>query len=209
LPAGLTYVSDNGAGAYISGTGVWTVGTIAFPGTATLEITALVTTAALPSANNIATITASDQYDPVPANNTDNQLVTPQQADLAITKTVNNATPNVGDNVTFTITVTNNGPDAATGVQVTDQLPAGLTYVSDNGAGAYISGTGVWTVGTIAFPGTATLEITALVTTAALPSANNIATITASDQYDPVPANDTATQLCDAAAGGPCDYQDG
>ena len=41
---------------------------------------------------------------------------TPQQADLAVTKTVSNPTPNVGDTITFTVTLTNTGPDAATGV---------------------------------------------------------------------------------------------
>jgi uncharacterized repeat protein (TIGR01451 family) len=196
LPAGLTYVSSvPSQGTYTAGTGVWETLSIANAGTATLEITATVTEAILPGATNTATITESDQYDPTPGNNTDSQDVTPQQADLAITKTVDNATPNVGDNVTFTITVTNNGPDAATGVEVTDQLPTGLTYVSDNGAGAYINGTGVWTVGTIAFPGTTTLEITVLVTENALPSADNIAAITASDQFDPENDNNEDNQL--------------
>ena len=33
----------------------------------------------------------------------------------------------VGDTVTFTVQARNNGPNAATGVVVTDLLPAGLT----------------------------------------------------------------------------------
>ncbi|NJN76168.1 MAG: DUF11 domain-containing protein, partial [Synechococcaceae cyanobacterium RL_1_2] len=69
-------------------------------------------------------------------------------ADLSLTKTVDNASPNVGDNVVYTVTVNNTGPSDATNVDVTDQLPAGLTYVSDDSGGAYNSGTGVWTVGT-------------------------------------------------------------
>ncbi len=44
------------------------------------------------------------------------------RSDLMLTKTVNNATPNVGSNVVFTIIVTNNGPGPATGVVVKDQL---------------------------------------------------------------------------------------
>ncbi len=105
-------------------------------------------------------------------------------ADLSLIKTVSNATPDVGANVTFTITVNNAGPSAATGVTVTDQLPSGYTYVSDNGAGAYNSGTGVWTIpGTIANAGSATLTITATV----LPTGTytNVAAVTTSSQTDP------------------------
>ena len=65
---------------------------------------------------NTATITDADQFDPNPANNSASATETPQQADLAVTKTVSDATPNVGDQITFTVTLTNAGPDAATGV---------------------------------------------------------------------------------------------
>lgn len=46
-------------------------------------------------------------------------------SDLQVTKVVNNATPNVGQNVTFTIVARNNGPVNATGVVVNDLLPSG------------------------------------------------------------------------------------
>src|SRR6185436_10558389 len=89
---------------------------------------------------------------------------TPLQADLALTKSVSDATPNVGDVITFTVTLTNNGPDAATGVQVTDVLPPGLSYVSGlRSQGGYDPATGIWTVGTINAGASVTLNILARV----------------------------------------------
>tara|TARA_R110002124_G_scaffold71232_6_gene190937 strand:+ start:4419 stop:7085 length:2667 start_codon:yes stop_codon:yes gene_type:complete len=116
--------------------------------------------------------------------------ITFKKADLAIVKTVSNATPIVGSNVTFTLKVTNNGPSAATGVSVTDLLPSGYTYVSDNGSGAYVSGTGVWTIGNLANSGITTLNIVA--TVKATGSYVNTATVS-STTIDPTPGNNTST----------------
>ncbi len=111
-------------------------------------------------------------------------------ADLSITKTVNNSTPNVGSNVIFTLSVVNNGSSPATGVTANDVLPSGYTYVSDNGSGAYNSTTGVWTIGNLATSATATLQITATVRM----SGNYANTATVSgNQIDPVPGNNTST----------------
>ena len=56
--------------------------------------------------------------------------------------------PFVGSALTYTIGVTNNGPEAATSVTVTDTLPAGLSYVSSSGT--HNSGTVTFNVGTLA-----------------------------------------------------------
>ncbi len=120
-------------------------------------------------------------------------LDTAQQADLSITKSVNPPTPTLGQNATFTVTVTNNGPNPATGVQVTDLLPAGLTYVSDDGGGAYVPGTGAWTVGALAVSGSATLNIVATVDTS--DKVCNLAQITAATPLDPNPVNNSS-QVC-------------
>ncbi len=82
-------------------------------------------------------------------------------ADTQLTKSVAPATAEAGDTVVFTLDVVNNGPDDAPGVAVTDLLPAGFTYLTDNGGGSYASGSGVWTVGTLAPSGTAQLTIDA------------------------------------------------
>ena len=76
--------------------------------------------------------------------------------------------PNVGDTITFTVTLSNNGPDSATNVQVTDLLPAGLTFVSATPSqGTYDPVTGVWAVGTVT-TAPLTLTIEALVAGPAL-----------------------------------------
>ncbi|MGE5834591.1 MAG: DUF11 domain-containing protein, partial [Acidobacteriota bacterium] len=129
-------------------------------------------------------------------NNSATATLTPQPggagADLALTKTVSSATPTVGSNVTFTITLTNNGPVTATTVAVTDFLPAGLTFVSATPSqGTYASATGVWTVGTLASGVSQTLAIVATVIGAS--AMTNIATVTASGQTDPNVGNNTAT----------------
>jgi uncharacterized repeat protein (TIGR01451 family)/fimbrial isopeptide formation D2 family protein len=123
-------------------------------------------------------------------------LDTAQAANLAISKTVSLPAPNVGQNVTFTITVTNNGPNAVAGVVVNDFLPDGLTYVSDDGGGAYVSGTGLWTVGALAVAGSATLNIVATVDVSG--EICNQAAITSGTPLDPNPADNQATACINA-----------
>ncbi|MBK8741020.1 MAG: DUF11 domain-containing protein [Betaproteobacteria bacterium] len=119
-------------------------------------------------------------------------LDTAQRADLALTKSVTPPNPSLGQNVTFTIVVTNNGPNAATGVVVSDSLPAGLTYVSDDAAGAYDTGTGLWTIpGSIANGAAVTLNIVATVDST--DQVCNLAQIALATPLDPIAANNQST----------------
>lgn len=84
-----------------------------------------------------------------------------QQADLSLTKTVNNQNPNNGENITFTLTLSNAGPTQATGVAVKDFMPAGVTYQNHQASqGSFNTQTGIWSVGTVANGGNATLTLT-------------------------------------------------
>ena len=202
LPAGLTYVSSSASqGSYDPVSGQWTVGTVNVGTPQTLAIICTVTRL-LPGPNT-ASISHSDQFDPVTANNSDSASISPLSADLALTKTVSNPRPNVGDTVAFTVNLTNDGPANATSVTVSDLLPAGLTLVgSDPTQGSYDPATGVWTVGTLVSSATVTLTLDALVVSSA--AQTNTATISHSDQFDPNSGNnsDTATetpQLADLA----------
>ena len=117
-------------------------------------------------------------------------------ANLSIQKTVNDAAVNVGDPVTFSITVTNSGPLLdATGVEVTDLLPVGLDFVNAtaNPAAAYDPQTGTWSIGSLAINDVATLSIDANVLIAADDSfVTNTAEITASTPNTSVGSNDSA-----------------
>ncbi|HEX2834333.1 MAG TPA: IPTL-CTERM sorting domain-containing protein [Thermoanaerobaculia bacterium] len=88
------------------------------------------------------------------------------QADLAITKTASDTTPQSGDQVTFTIVVTNNGPDQATGVVVTDDLPSGMSFVSATSTVGSCNAADpvVCTIGTLANGQSATITLTVLIT---------------------------------------------
>jgi uncharacterized repeat protein (TIGR01451 family) len=192
LPAGLTFVSDTASqGSYNSTTGVWTVGSVN-TGTPALTLQSTATGTTLGTKTTLASITAEDQPDTNLNNNQATATVTPQQDDLQITKTVNNPTPNVGQNVTFTITVTNAGPSTATNVIATDLLPAGLTFVSDTTTqGAYNPVTGLWTIGTV---GVLTTPITMnMVVTVSTAGVKVNSTSVTGDQYDGDPSNNQAT----------------
>ncbi|MBD1936322.1 DUF11 domain-containing protein [Microcoleus sp. FACHB-68] len=183
IPAGLTFVSSTPSqGTYDNTTGLWTVGTVANGAAVTLTITATVNTTN--PITNTATISASDQPDPDPTDNTGTVTVPQQQADLSVAKTVDNPSPGVGQNITYTVTLTNTGPANATGVQVTDQIPAGLTFVSATPSqGTYDNTTGLWNVGNVTNGAGATLRITATVNTTN--PITNTAQVSASDQPDP------------------------
>jgi uncharacterized repeat protein (TIGR01451 family) len=59
----------------------------------------------------------------------------------------------IGDQVTFTLTLNNLGPNTADGVHVQDLLPAGYAFVSATPSqGTYTSTTGDWNVGTVNVP---------------------------------------------------------
>ncbi|WP_417353669.1 gliding motility-associated C-terminal domain-containing protein [Flavobacterium alkalisoli] len=204
LPDGYTYNSFTAtAGTYTSATGLWNIGVLNNGQSVSLQVTATIN--ATGDYENIAEVTASDLPDPdsTPANGIDteddysNAVTTPvaTAADLSITKTVNNATPLVGTNITFTVTVSNDGPQDATGVTVTDLLPTGYTFVSSTATiGAYNDVTGLWTVGSIATGSFETLQLTATVNTTG--DYENIVEVTASDLPDPdsTPANGLDTE---------------
>jgi uncharacterized repeat protein (TIGR01451 family) len=207
LPSGYTFVGASATqGSYSSGTGVWTIGGLANGASATLRITATVNASGVYT--NYAQVATSDQPDPdsTPGDNSTTQdddatqPVNPTPvADLSLDKSVDNATPAVGQNVVFTLLASNGGPSAATGVTVSDNLPSGYTFVGASASqGSYSSGTGFWTIGGLANGASATLRITATVNASGVYT--NYAQVATSDQPDPdsTPGDNSTTQDDDA-----------
>jgi uncharacterized repeat protein (TIGR01451 family) len=113
-------------------------------------------------------------------------------ADIIVTKTTNNLMPKVGEIFNFTVTVANNGPLGATGLQIADVLPAALTYQSSTvSQGSYDSGTGIWDIGAHVSDTAATLTITVIGTTSG--SVTNTASVSALNESDPDPTSNSAS----------------
>ncbi len=118
------------------------------------------------------------------------------QVDLALAKRVNNASPKIGDAITFTITLTNQSPSVdATNVVVADVLPAGLTFNSATPSlGSFNSLTGNWTIPTLARNTSVTLLLNVTVTQVGV--ITNTAEVIACDQpdIDSTPNNQISTE---------------
>ena len=124
------------------------------------------------------------------------------RSDLSVGKTVDNEDPKEGDSVVFTIRCWNNGPDDLTGCEVTDLLPAGVTYQSHSTAGTYTPGSGVWDVGPLTASGLGALTIWATVDSGTMgETITNTATVTASDLPDPDTGNDSDSAAVTVGAG--------
>lgn len=105
-------------------------------------------------------------------------------ADIGIIKDASTVTPNYLKDVTFTIKAHNYGPNQATGVVVTDLLPAGLKYISSSVTqGIYNSKTGIWNIGTIQNGNTELLTI--IVQVVKTGNITNTANKTEENEYDP------------------------
>jgi uncharacterized repeat protein (TIGR01451 family) len=104
-------------------------------------------------------------------------------ADLSLNVDADTTTPETSDTVILTYTLVNSGPAAATNVTASAPIPAGLTLITDVGAGMYNTVSGVWTLPTSLASGSiSTLTLTT--TAASIGAANVVTEITASDQTD-------------------------
>ena len=145
---------------------------------------------------NVTTAATGDQTDPSTVGDDLEEAidVVDNTTDLVTVKTLasGDATPDEGDTVTFQIEVTNDGGAQATNVSLTDSLPAGITYTSDNvSQGSYNDATGLFTIGTLNVGQTATLTLTGTVDAGQGGNTiTNVTTAATGDQIDPTTVGD-------------------
>jgi 6-phosphogluconolactonase len=131
----------------------------------------------------------------------------PPVADLTVSKVASPAQVTPGSNLTYTITITNNGPGEALSITISDLLPASLTFISCASTAGGVCG-GTENNRTISFASLAPGSSAAVTIIAKLNESvtkgtviSNTATVTASASFDPNPANNSATAI--ASATGP------
>jgi len=180
-----------------------------------IQVVVDVNPSAAPQVRNTASLSSS--YDSNSVNNVYTTTVNVRSADLQVAKAVDNPNPAEEEWVTFTITVTNQGPNDASAITITDLLPGNLTYQSHStNNGSYDPNNGLWSLGNLPNQARATLTLTASVNSlTAGQTIQNTVTRSASSPYDYNSANDSASvtltvkptilqgYVTDAASGAP------
>lgn len=220
LPATLTgtWTCVGAGGGTCTASGSGNIGdTVNLPagGSVTYTVFATISGSASGTLTNTATVTAPGGVtDPSPGNDsatdTDTVGTVSAVADLAITKTDGVTSVSAGGAATYTITLTNNGPDEVSGATVTDTAPAGMAIggwscaVSIAGSGGTVttacgaaSGNGNISQSVTMKPGAVIVySVPVTIAGSASGSLANTATVTVpGGMVDPTPANNSATDL--------------
>lgn len=204
------------------------IGNLASGATATITVNATVLPGTTGTLTNVASVASTDTSltENITTNNTDTETtaLTPR-IDLRIAKTDSIDPAIAGNALTYTITVTNDGPSTATNVVMSDTLPAGVTFTSGTASqGTVTNNAGVVTgnLGTLAPNASATVTLVVGVNAATRGTITNTSTVQATEtevsttnnsasQDTAINANvDLAITKVDsvdpATAGGPLNY---
>jgi uncharacterized repeat protein (TIGR01451 family) len=214
LPVPMTFVSLSQSGIPLTcnaltpglgGTLTCTAASYPAGGSTTLTLTVHIPsgTSSGTTFSNTATVSQSEASDPNPENNSSLTTLTVSDVDVSVTKT-GPTTVNVGDNISYTLTVSNAGPDVATNVNLNDTLPPNTTFVSltpNNAAAAAAScstppdgGTGTVTCTFDSLASGASANFTLVVRAGNTTSVTNTATVT-TDSFDRDQSNNSASAV--------------
>ena len=197
LPTQVSFVSGvTSEGDYDSNTQVWTVGDLGSGQDAQLTLEVLVASTTPDGTvlvNSASATSAQVDLDPSDNTTTTSTNVNVVEIDLAVTKQSSLGSDIPGGEFTYTIGVTNNSQETASGVTVSDSLPSEVALLTSTATrGQYDSGTGLWTVGVLVPGQSETLTLEVRVDAEAFGVITNTA-VASSDKPDPQPQNNAAT----------------
>jgi virginiamycin B lyase len=200
-PAGVTFVSATGGIQPVNGLLTFPLGSLAAGASTTVTVVVTPKTASTIPLTDFARVLMK-QTDPTLADNsiTLRTVVSPSAApDLAISGDAPGSVA-LGNNVTYTLTVTNDGSSGATGVKLIDTLPAGVSFVSATGGVAPANGALTFDLGNLAAG--ANLTVAIVVTPEAAITLKNQASV-GGNETDATPADNSLTQTTKVSASGP------
>ena len=186
LPKGLTWINDTAGGRYNHDDGILDIGDLKVNETFTFNIITIID--ATGDIVNGAKVNSS-QFDIDLTNNyAEKGIHVNPASDLAVIKSVSNTEPNYNDRIVWTVKITNNGPDIAHNVVMSDLLSKSLIFVGCDGD--YDENTGIWNVGTLDVGKSVTLNIESIVNATGL--IENFVKVNGSEfDYDLTNNNDT------------------
>ena len=194
IPTETSYVSatsSQGACNELGGTVTCDIGDM--NNGAAVTVTIVVTVGLSGEITNTADITCST-FDPSNGNNTDTETTTVAlKSDLSLTMTDSPDPIEQGETLTYILTITNNGPYTATGVILTDVIPAAITYVSaetTQGTCSETDGTVTCDIGDMNI---SVVTVTITVTAVSIGTISNTANVKCST-FDPSSGNNTDTE---------------
>ncbi len=156
LPAGLAFVSADPEATLDGSNVTWNVGTIAPDGSATVAVT--VRSVEAGAHENVAVVSAEGTGAVAAADQVMTAILVPEVS----IETTGRSAIFEGNQATYTLTATNSGDAALTGVTITEDVPAGMTYISSSPEGA-VSEDGsqvVWEVGSLEVDASASVTVT-------------------------------------------------
>lgn len=155
LPSGLIWVNDTSNGKYDRRSGVLRIGDLHADESFTFNLTTIIgTTGEVVNRVNVTSNEFDTNYD---NNHAEKSIFIKPASDLAVVKSVSNSKPNYKDTITWTIEITNNGPDTAHNIVMKDILPKSVIYIDSDGD--YDEKTGIWNIESLNSGGKVKLNI--------------------------------------------------
>jgi uncharacterized repeat protein (TIGR01451 family) len=203
IPVGVNFVSATGGATPSGGILLVNLGSLAASATNSAQIIVQPTSAG--KLTNMFQVFANET-DPVPANNSATVVSTVTNtpvaalADLSLSASALPEPVTAGSNLVYTIFVTNRGPAAASGVVVSNRIPAGVNFVSATGGATPSGGILLVNLGSLAAGATNSAQV--IVQPMVAGKLTNFFQVFANES-DPVLTNNSATVVSTVTNGPP------